>query len=517
MFDTSGQLVLDGNSLTIEDIVRVSADKTMKVFISEPARAAMTLARQYVEKIALEHKVVYGITTGFGQFKNVILAGEQLRQVQENLIMSHSVGVGKPLAEADVRAAILVRANSLIKGYSGVRIELVERLLDLLNNGIYPFVPEKGSVGASGDLCPLAHIMLVILGLGEVIENGVRASSADILRKYGLTPMPLASKEGLALTNGTSVMTGMSALLIAQAENLAKLADISAATCLESTMGTLSAFSPLIQAVRPHRGQAAVAENMRRICMESEIMESHKNCGRVQDSYSLRCIPQVHGAVRDSLAYIRSVIETEINSATDNPLIFPEHDAVISGGNFHGEPIAFVMDFLGIVVSELGSISERRINRMVDSSISEGLPAFLIPKEQAGVSSGYMIAQYTAAALVSENKVLAHPASVDSIPTSANQEDHVSMGSIAVRKAKEITKNVYSVIAIEITCGAQALDFRHPLRPGFGARQLHEIIRQIIPFAEKDRVLYPDFEVVEKLMLSGRLLSEIENRIGKLN
>lgn len=510
-------MFLTGNDLTIGDIVAVARNKARPVAIAESAKVKMLESRQYVEKIAAEKRVVYGVTTGFGKFKNIVISPEQLGQMQENLIMSHSVGTGDPLSEEDVRAAILVRVNSLIKGYSGVRIELVEKLICLLNWNVYPYVPSQGSVGSSGDLAPLSHIMLVILGLGEVIENGVRRPGREVLAKLGIEPIHLVEKEGLALTNGTSVMTGIAALGVYDAEEIAKTADIALGMTLEATMGTPAACFHMIHRVRPHLGQQLVAENVRRLCHESEIVESHKNCDRVQDAYSLRCAPQVHGAVRDSLRYIRSVVEIEINSATDNPLVFPTENLVISGGNFHGEPIAFVMDYLGIVMAELANISERRVNRLVDPAISEGLPAFLIPPQQAGVSSGYMIAQYTAAALVSENKVLAHPASVDSIPTSANQEDHVSMGTIAARKARTIIKNVYAVIGIELMCAAQALDFRKPLKAGIGSRTAYELIRQLVPFADRDKVLYHDMETISKnLVYNRRLLTEVENRIGKL-
>lgn len=515
--EISGQLVLTGQDLTILDVVEVSRHKSKQVIISEDAKKAVLESREVVNKAVAEKKVIYGITTGFGNFKNVTISEEQLGQLQENLIMSHAIGTGEPLSEEVVRAAMLIRVNSLIKGFSGVRLELVEKLLEILNNNVYPYVPSQGSVGSSGDLAPLSHIMLVILGMGEVFENGQRKPSMEILDKLGIAPIRLTAKEGLALTNGTAVMTGIASLAWYDARRLSKLADISAAMSLEVTMGTLAACFPGIHQARPHQGQILAAENMRRLSAESEVIDSHKDCDRVQDSYSLRCSPQVHGAVKDALAYIKVVVTTELNSATDNPLVFADSGEVVSGGNFHGEPIAFVMDYLGIVMSELANISERRTCRLVDPTTSEGLPAFLIPKEQAGLSSGYMIAQYTAAALVSENKVLAHPASVDSIPTSANQEDHVSMGTIAARKAREIIKNVSAVVAIELLCSAQGFDFRKPLQPGRGTSEAFRLIRQEIAFADKDRVLYPDLEkLLNTLVYNGRLLEQVEARVGKL-
>ena len=518
MITSEQLLVLTGETLSINDIVDVARHKRMKVIISEETKSKMQASRDYVAKVANEKRVVYGITTGFGKFKNVVIAQDQLCQMQENLIMSHAVGVGEPLKEEEVRAAVLVRANSLVKGYSGVRIELVEKLLELVNADIYPYVPCKGSVGSSGDLAPLSHIMLVILGMGEVIEGGQRKPSNEVLARLGIQPIKLVAKEGLALINGTSVMTGIAALAIFDAELLTQMADISGAMTLEATMGTVAACHHMVHLARPHIGQQTVAENIRRLCADSAIGYSHRNCDRVQDAYSLRCMPQVHGAVRDSLRHIRSVVEIELNSATDNPLIFHDYDLIISCGNFHGEPIAFVMDYLGIVIAELGNIAERRICRMVDPATSEGLPAFLIPHEQAGLSSGYMISHYTAAAVVSENKILAHPASVDSIPTSANQEDHVSFGTIAARKARQIIENVYEVIGIELMSAAQGLDFHKPLLPGLGCQAAWEMIRQFVPFSEKDKILYQDMQTIRKeIMLDGKIVQHVEQRIGKLS
>ncbi|HAL57740.1 MAG TPA: histidine ammonia-lyase [Bacteroidetes bacterium] len=510
-------LLLDGNSLTVENVNDTAYGK-IGVRLSSVAKRQIKDARSLIESWIESEEAIYGVTTGFGEFSNVRIGHGDLEQLQENLILSHAAGAGDSLPPEIVRAMMLLRINALAKGFSGIRQETVDLLVEMLNRGIVPVIPSQGSVGASGDLVQLAHLVLTMIGRGKAWTSGGKGRevpSARALKECGLAPVRLTAKEGLALINGTQMMTAFAALAAHQSKGLCRLADVAAAISVEALRGSDTQFDERIHKLRPYRGQLTVARNLRRLMKGSEIRESHRrNDPRVQDAYSIRCIPQVHGASRDAVDYVHGVVRVEINSATDNPLVFPKDRVHLEGGNFHGQPIALAMDFLAIALSEIANISERRIERLVNGTLS-GLPRFLT--EQGGLNSGLMIAQYTAASLVSENKVLCHPGSVDSIPTSANQEDHVSMGSIAVRKAKEITKNVYSVIAIEITCGAQALDFRHPLRPGFGARQLHEIIRQIIPFAEKDRVLYPDFEVVEKLMLSGRLLSEIENRIGKLN
>lgn len=415
-----------------------------------------------------------------------------------------------------MRAMILIRVNSLLRGHSGVRAIVVDRLVELLNKSVYPFVPSQGSVGSSGDLAPLSHMVLVLMGEGEVIESGRRRIASDVLREKGIIPVVLQSKEGLALNNGTSVQTAVGALAVHDAMQLQKVLDISYAMSLEAMMGSIAASDPRVHALRPHPGQVTVASNTRRMCADSQIMESHKNCGRVQDAYSLRCAPQVHGASRDTIAYVASVIARELNCVTDNPLLFPDDGVAISAGHFHGEPIAQVMDFLKIGVCELANISERRVARLTDPALSEGLPAFLIPKDQAGLSSGFMIVQYTAAALVSENKVLAHPASVDSIPTSANQEDHVSMGTIAARQAAEIVRNAKHVAAIELLCAAQALDFRAPLCAGRGTDAALRCVRASIPFLNRDRILYFDLEAIERL-IPAILIESVETAVGRLD
>lgn len=510
----SQNFLIDGHSLTIEDVNQVAYNKNSKIQIAQTALERIKQSRQIVEDAVAQDKVIYGLTTGFGEFKNVVIDHSQTKELQDNLIMSHSIGVGEPFSESIVRAATLIRANSLSNGNSGVRLSTIEALLDIINHNLYPFVPSRGSVGASGDLAPLSHLVLARMGLGEFIVDHKRVPAAEVLKEKNLQPLILTSKEGLALNNGTAFMSAIACLNIVKTEQLIKLSDITAAMSLEAAMGTLSASDPKIHKARPHQGLIKTADNLLRLSGGSEIMESHRNCGRVQDSYSLRCTPQVHGAIKDTFNHVKSVIATEINSTTDNPLIFPETGQVISGGNFHGEPIAFVMDFLAIAVSEIGNLSDRRIFKLLTSHTNEGLPSFLIPKEKAGLSSGFMISQYTTAALTAENKVLAHPASVDSIPTSADQEDHVSFGMTAALKAKKVVENVEHIVAIELMCATQALDFKQPLLPGRGTRIARDIVRAQIPFLETDRILYKDLEKVEKT--TREVVNKTEEAIGKI-
>lgn len=505
---------IDGHSLTLEDIIKVAYRRDIEIKIKEESKEKIHRARALVEKSVTENKIIYGLTTGFGQFKNVVINAAQTEELQKNLIMSHSIGVGEPFSEPIVRAAALIRANSLSHGNSGVRFETIEAVLNIINKNIYPFVPSKGSVGASGDLAPLSHMILCLMGLGEVIVDQKRMDSGEFLKQAGLTPLVLTSKEGLALNNGTAFMSSIGALNINKAEQLLKLADITSAMSLEAAMGTVAACDSKIHKLRPHAGQISTAANICRLCQGSEIMESHKNCDRVQDSYALRCVPQVHGAVKDTFNYAKCVIETEINSVTDNPLIFPEQEEVISGGNFHGEPIAFVMDFLAIAVSELANISDRRIFKLLTNFTSEGLPAFLIPMNKGGLNNGFMIAQYTTASLVAENKILAHPASVDSIPTSADQEDHVSFGMTAAYKAKKVIENVRHVLAVELMCASQALDFKKPFIPGRGSKAAHDAVREIVPFLDNDRVLYKDLEKIEHII--PMVIDKVEQSVGRL-
>lgn len=500
---------INGSSLTIHGVIDV-ARNAEKVELEENAIARIEESRQWVENAIADKKVIYGITTGFGSFKSKTIDGDQVQALQVNLVRSHAVGVGAPLPEDAVRAAILIRVNSLIKGYSGVRREVIDLLIGLLNNNIYPYVPAQGSVGSSGDLAPLCHIMLVLLGEGECLVNGERVPSQQELDRAGLTPVTLEAKEGLALSNGTSVQTAVGALAVHDAAQVINTADIAAALSVQVLMGSRIPFNEHISRVRGQVGQQDAAKNIHALLEHSEIMDSHEDCDRVQDSYALRCTPQVHGAVRDAFSYAAQVVSRELNAATDNPLIFVDEDSAFSGGNFHGEPIAIAMDTLSIAVSEAGNIAERRIAKMVDPATSEGLPAFLTNPEEAGTNSGFMIPQYTAAALVSENKVLAHPASVDSIPTSANQEDHVSMGTIAARQAWDITKNVRNVLAIELMTSCQAYEFRKPAQLSAPAAAVYDAVRESVEPVERDRVMYTDMETIAKMISDNRIIDAAE-------
>lgn len=488
-------VMLTGENLTLDHVIAV-ARRGAKVDLAAKARAAVEKARYMVEELLAKEAVVYGITTGFGKFSDVVIHGREVEDLQRNLIMSHATGVGEPLPAEVVRAVMLLRANALAKGHSGIRPETLETLIAMLNAGVHPVIPAKGSLGASGDLAPLAHMVLPLIGLGEAEYRGERMTGEQAMRTAGLAPVTLTAKEGLALINGTQVMTAIAALAVYDGENLLKTANTCAALTVEALRGIGAAFDEKVHAVRPHPGQQAVAAEIRRLTAGSKLLSAPGQV-RVQDAYTLRCIPQVHGATADALAYVRRVVETEINSATDNPLLFPEQGEVISGGNFHGQPLAIAMDFLGIAVAELANISERRIERLINPQLSS-LPAFLT--KSGGLNSGLMIAQYTAAALVSENKVLAHPASVDSIPSSANQEDHVSMGTIAARKTREILNNTAHVLAIELITACQALEFTDPGKLGSGTTEAYRRLRKHIPPLANDRVLYPDIQAVTGLI-----------------
>lgn len=523
-------LLIDGNGLTVEDVSAVAAERR-PVDLTEEALGQIADSRKIVEQLLADRAVVYGITTGFGKFKDVYIPPEDSLKLQKNFLVSHAVGVGPSLSIAETRATMLLRANALAKGFSGIRNRVVRLLLDMLNQGVHPIIPEQGSVGASGDLAPLAHLALVLIGEGEAEYHGKVYEGREALNRAGLKPVILKAKEGLALTNGTQVMTAIGALVVQEAQNLAKMADIIGAMTLEALLGTKTAFDPQVHKIRPHKGQVASARNLRLLVTDSDLMESHKNCGMVQDAYSLRCMPQVHGASRQALTHAREVLETELNSATDNPLIF--ESGVISAGNFHGQPVALVMDYVAIALAELANISERRTERLVNPSLSNGLPPFLILN--GGLNSGFMIAQYTAAALVSENKSLAHPASVDSIPTSANQEDHVSMGTIGARKARAILKNLKYVLAIELLCAAQGLDLRtgrykrdgqafapegiesRGQTPGRGVDAAYEFVRENIAYLSKDRLIKEDIETAFQLIDSGDLLAHVESEVGTLS
>jgi histidine ammonia-lyase len=444
---------------------------------------------------------------------SVRIAAGDVRQLQRNLLVSHAMGVGTPLTTEVVRAMLLLRAQSLSFGFSGIRLAVIELLLECLNRGVHPVIPCQGSVGASGDLAPLAHMALPLIGEGQAEYRGEVLGGREALDRAGLTPVVLEAKEGLALINGTQAMTAIGALVVHDAGRLATLADVAGAMSLEALKGTAAAFDARVTDVRAHPGAASVAGNLRRLAADSPIHDSHADCAKLQDAYSLRCMPQVHGASRDALTHVREVVTRECNAVTDNPLVFADTDQVISAGNFHGQPIALVMDYAKVAIAELANISERRIEHMLDPAVS-GLPAFL--SRQGGLNSGLMISQYTAASLVSENKVLAHPASVDSIPTSANQEDHVSMGTTSARQCAMILENATWVVAIELLNAAQALDFHHPLRPGAGVGAARDAIRRVVPTLESDRMLTPDLEAVRRIMLDGSLTASVEQAVGTL-
>jgi histidine ammonia-lyase len=501
-------LHISGNDLSLEAVHEVAVEHRA-VLLAPDAREAVIRARSVVDEIVASNKVAYAITTGVGKLSDVRIAGDQIRELQVNLIRSHAVGLGEPLSIAETRAMILLRANSLSKGYSGVRAVVIDTLCEMLNRGVTPVVPSQGSVGASGDLAPLAHLALALIGEGECYgEKDTRVSSSEALKRAQVKPLVLESKEAISLINGTQAMLAVGAQALLAAETLVDSADVLGGLTCDALKGTDTAFDERIHKARPHSGQMKTAANLRHMLEGSAIRESHRTCGRVQDAYSLRCIPQVHGAVRDTLAYCRGVFEIEANSAVDNPLVFITNAQnaqgdVLSGGNFHGEPLAFALDFLAIALSALAGISERRIERLVNPSLSEGLPPFLAPG--AGLNSGFMLPQVTAAALVSENKVLAHPASVDSITTSGNKEDYVSMGMTAATKLKRIVDNTRNVLAIEAMAVAQALDFLAPLKTSKRGQAAHAAIRSVCPTMEKDRVMYPDLARIAELIANGKL------------
>lgn len=480
---------------------------------SASALRAMQASRAVVDGAVARGEVVYGVNTGFGNFADVRIGAPDLEALQRNLVRSHAAGVGPTLPVPETRALMVLRANVLAKGFSGARVETAQLLIDCLNRGILPRVPEQGSVGASGDLAPLAHVALLLIGEGDCEFKGQAMNAADALAAAGLKPVTLAAKEGLALINGTQLMTGIAGLALLEAETLARTADVVAAMTVDALLGTDVAFDPRIHAARPHAGQAASARNLKRLLAGSALRESHRNCGRVQDAYSLRCAPQVHGAARDALAFVRRTVEIEMNSATDNPMVFAEAGLLLSGGNFHGEPVAMAADFLAIAAAELGGISERRIERLVNPALS-GLPAFLT--EEGGLRSGFMMAHVTAAALASENKSLAHPASVDSITTSANKEDHVSMGPIAARQARSVVANVRRILAIEALASAQALEFHRPLRTSEALEAVHAAVRAAVPRYDADRIMGPEIEKAADLVRSGDLLRAAESKAGDL-
>lgn len=507
----SGQqemVVLDGESLTIDEVVQV-ARRGAPVALADAARARVQSAARLVESFSENGKIVYGINTGFGRLFDVVIHAGDLARLQLNLVRSHSVGVGPPLPLEEVRASILLRANALAKGNSGISQATLDAFIALLNAGVTPVVPAQGSVGASGDLAPSAHIALTLVGEGEAFFQGERLPSAEALARAGLRPVQLGPKEGLALLNGTATMTGIGALVLADGFLLAKAADIAAALTFEAASADPHTLDARVHRLRPHAGQTTAAANMRALLAGSRGFE-RVSCA-TQDPYSLRCAPQVHGAARDALDYVRRVVETEMNSANDNPLLFPEEGDVICAGNFHGEPVALAMDFAAIALAELASIAERRIDRLL-SGVFPGLPRFLVCNE--GLNSGLMLCQYTAAALVSENKILASPASVDSIPTSAGQEDHVSMGTIAARKARDLLTNSRRVLAIELIAAAQAVDLKGGVSLARGAELAHQAVRRRVPWLGEDRSLAADIQTIADAIADGSLVAEVETEIA---
>ena len=500
---TDRRLLLDGETLSLEEI-RDVARGGVQVELAPEALARVERARALVDRVAAGEAAAYGINTGFGTLAEVRIDRKDLRTLQRNLLLSHAAGVGTPLPEPEARALLLLRCNVLAKGHSGIRPRTLQLALDMLNRGVIPVVPERGSVGASGDLAPLAHLALVLIGEGEAFVDGQRLPGRAALTRAGLEPVVLEAKEGLALVNGTQAMCAVGALALLRGEALAETADLAGAMTLEGLLGSHRPFIPPIQAVRPHPGQTAVAEHLRTLLRDSEIVESHADCSKVQDPYSLRCMPQVHGAARDGLSHARRVLSIEVNSATDNPLVFPGEDLIVSGGNFHGQPVSLALDVLAIACTQLSSISERRVEQLVNPALS-GLPPFLA--RNSGLNSGFMIAQVTSAALVAESRVLSHPASVDSIPSSAGREDHVSMGMTAALKARQVVEFTRSCLAVEVLVAAQALDFRKPLRAGRGVAAAHAAVRQVVPSMEEDREIHRDIEAVSALIDSGALLA----------
>lgn len=509
------KLILDGNSLTINDVFTASIEKS-KLLLSSKSKQKILKSRKLVDKWLKNNEVIYGVTTGFGIFSTIKIPLNKIDELQKNLIISHSAGIGENLPIEIVRAMMILRINAIAKGYSGVRLELLNSIINFFNSGLTPVVPSQGSVGSSGDLVPLSHMILPILGKGKVfLPNGKISSASRALKKFNLQPFKLSAKEGLALINGTQMMTAFASHISSRSQKILKLADIVCSLSTEALKGTDTAFDERIHKLRPYEGQLATAKNLRRLMKNSEIRNSHRfNDNRVQDPYSIRCAPQVHGASRDALNHLKKICNIEINSANDNPLIFADDEAHLEGGNFHGQPLALGLDFAAIALSEIANISERRIDKMVNGSFSE-LPKFLT--KRAGVNSGLMIAQYTAASIVSENKVLSHPASVDSIPTSAGQEDHNSMGSISAQKCWRILENTEKVLSIEFLIAAQAIDFHQPLKCGDGANAAYKTIRKFLTHIDKDILLHDEIVKSIKLLKSGLIEKNVEAVIGELD
>lgn len=505
------KVILGEGKLTLDELIDVVRNGA-QAEISEAALKKIAASRKMVEDCVREKRVVYGLTTGFGKFSDVSISEEDSKKLQENLIVSHACGCGKNLDEEFVKAMMLLRVNALSVGFSGIREETVKTLLEMLNKGVIPIVPEKGSVGASGDLVPLAHMTLVLLGMGEATYKGEAMSGAEAMKKAGIKPIELTSKEGLALINGTQAMNSIGTLTVMDAELVGKTADIIAALSLEADSGVIDAMDERIHSLRGHKGQMNCAKNIRTL-LEGSSLTTHQGEIRVQDAYSFRCIPQIHGPSREYIEFAKSIISKEINAVTDNPIIFPETDQAISGGNFHGQYLAMSLDVLGIAMAELANVSERRIERLVNPALS-GLPAFLV--KNGGLNSGLMIPQYTAAAMVSENKVLAHPACVDSIPTSANQEDHVSMGMTSARKSREILYNTVNVLAIELMTAAQAVEFTDSSKLAPATKAVYDKVREKVKPLDQDRVMYYDMKAIKDMILNGEILKAAEDKIGPL-
>jgi histidine ammonia-lyase len=499
-------ILLDGDTLELEEIGRI-ARRQARVEIAPAARAKLIRARAMVDRIAAGDAAAYGINTGFGTLAEVRIAKGDLKQLQRNLILSHAAGVGEPLPIEEARALMILRANVLAKGHSGIRPETVDLVVEMINRDVVPVVPSRGSVGASGDLAPLAHLALVVIGEGEAYYHGERMPSVRALEKAGLKPVELGAKEGLALINGTQAICGVGTLALLRAEKLLEVADVAGGMTLEGLMGSHKPFIPQIHAVRPHPGQVACAKNLRRLLVGSEIVKAHEHCKKVQDPYSMRCMPQVHGAARDGIAFARSSLAIEVDSATDNPLVFADEELIVSGGNFHGQPVSQAMDLVAMAMTQIASISERRVEQLVNPALS-GLPPFLA--ENSGLNSGFMIAQVTAAALVAESRILCHPACVDSIPSSAGREDHVSMGMGAALKARQVVEHVKQVLAIELMVAAQALDLRRGMRAGAGVQAAYETIRAAVPHMDRDRELHRDIAAVARLIDEGVLLAAVD-------
>lgn len=506
-------LKLDGVSLRVDDLEPILRGGELRLEIDARCLEGLRRSRALVDEIVAAGAPVYGITTGFGKLKNVAISREDLAQLQRNLVLSHCCGVGEPMPVREVRAAQVLRLNGLLRGHSGVRVELAEKLARLFDVGFTPVVPQQGSVGASGDLAPLAHMAAAYMGYGRAVVGGRELAADHALAELGEEPLELAAKEGLALVNGTEISAATGSAAFLRARNAVRVADAVAALTIEALFGSVRPFDPRLAELKGLAGHARTADNVRRCLADSKILESHAGCARVQDPYSLRCIPQIHGAVKDAVAHVGDVLAAEMNSVTDNPVLFPETREVISAGQFHGQPLSVALDYLAIALSTLGNVSERRTEQLVNPDLSH-LPGFLTARP--GLHSGMMMAQVTAASLASENKVWSHPASVDTIPTSANQEDHVSMSPTAARKARAIVTNVERILAIELLCACQAREFHPDLAPGKGAAAVYELVRSRIPPLDRDRYLKDDLDVAHELVVSGELLRTVEEAVGTL-